>query len=80
MKTTKTRHVLTLTSGIEIMAWDMNKWENERDNFHEELQSYQRATVDPIKALSTDAILQIIRTNLSPTFHDYIDELTYRFE
>ena len=62
------------------MAWDMNKWENDRDEFYEELQNYQRATVEPIKTLTTDAILQIIRANLSPTFHGYIDELTYRFE
>lgn len=62
------------------MTWDMNKWENERDDLHEELQNFQRATIDPIKTLSTDAILKIIRANLSPTYHNYIDELTYRFE
>lgn len=62
------------------MAWDMNKWENERDDFYEELACYQKSAIDPIKTLSTDAILAIIRANLSPKFHEYIDELTYRFE
>lgn len=62
------------------MAWDMNKWENERDEQRDELASFQRAAIDPIKLLSTDAILNIIRANLSHTFHTYIDELSYRFE
>lgn len=62
------------------MSWDMNQWENERDEQREELAAYQKTAIDPVKLLSTDAIFKIIRANLSPTFHNYIDELTYRFE
>lgn len=61
------------------MGW-LNNWENERDDLRDELANYQHSVIDPIKTLSNDAIFKIIRANLSPTFHAYIDELTYRFE
>jgi hypothetical protein len=62
------------------MSWDMNQWENERDEQREELAAFQKTAVDPVKSLSTDAIIKTIRANLSPSFRSYIDELTYRFE
>jgi hypothetical protein len=58
----------------------LDKHERERDELHDEISNRKRAMIDPLKTLKTDAIIKIIRANLSPAFHLYIDELTYRIE